>query len=414
MRSSKAEAGASQDHRYYRRVTRRTTTICWGVVLALSPLLPRVPVHAVQSRPNVPISLPFEFAWAATLDTPGRASLLATRDHLIVSTIGGALAAYEPATGAVVWTNSGLNPEVAPVAGEGLIFLASQGRLRAIAEATGAARWEDREASLSAAPPVWRAGWLLAQTSTGLRAYRAADGVLVWKSAEFAQPLSGPLTIDGDLVFAVAGKKILAIALPTGDMRWTTDDLETNVADVLAAHERVYFSGADGRLYCLRQSDGRQLWASPRHPRIVGRPVTDEASVYFVSLDNQLRALERFGGNQRWKAGLDARPTPGLALANGRVVVPLTTGELVIHATKTGQQAGVLPIVQPGAGAGTPSKLEAIAATDAGVLVRLTTSSGGVQTLIAYRPATFVVQPAATLPGTMLDLFGPRLPHGHP
>src|SRR6185503_7834873 len=126
-RSSKAEAGTTQDHRYYRRVTRRTTTICWGVVLALSPLLPRVPLHAAQPRPNVPVSLPFEFAWTATLNPPGRASLIATSDHLIVSTIGGAVSALDPVTGTAAWTNSALKPEVAPVAGEGLIFLGGKG-----------------------------------------------------------------------------------------------------------------------------------------------------------------------------------------------------------------------------------------------------------------------------------------------
>jgi len=296
------------------------------------------------------------------------------------------------------------------VAGVGLVFLAGKGRLSAIADANGSARWEDRDASLAAAVPVWRAGWLLAQTTAGLRAYRAADGALVWKS-EFTQPLSGPITIDGDQVFAVSGKNILAIALPTGNTRWSVD-AETDVGDLLAAHERVYFTGANGKLHCLRQRDGRELWASQPHPRIVGRPVTDELSVYFVSLDNRLRALERYGGNQRWKSQLAARPAPGLALANGRVVVPLTTGELLVHVTRTGQNAGVLPVGQS-AGAANDAKLEAIAVTDAGEIVRLTTSSGGVQTLVAYRPATFRVQPAATLPGTALDLFGPRLPHAH-
>lgn len=393
-------------------MTRRTTTISWGVVFALSTLLPRVPLHAAQPRPNVPVSLPFELAWTATLDPPGRASLLATRDRLIVSTIGGAVSALDPATGAVRWTNNALTPEVAPIAGEGLVFLAGNGWLRAIAETTGEPRWEDRDASLSAAPPLWRAGWLLAQTAAGLRAYRAADGGLVWKS-EFAQPLSGPITIDGDQIFALAGKKILAIALPTGDTRWTVD-LDAEAAGVLAAHERVYVTGADGTLRCLRQRDGRALWAYATRTRIVGRPVTDELSVYFVGLDNRLNALERYGGNRRWRAPLRARPTPGLALAIGRVVVPLSSGELLIHVTTTGQQAGVLTVAPAGSGADTASRLDAMTVTDAGLIVRLTTSSGGVQTLVAYKPATFVVQPAAILPGTGLDVFGGRPPHGRP
>ena len=393
-------------------MTRPTTTICWGLVLALSTSLPRAPLRTAQARPVVPVSLPFEFAWTATLDPPGRAALLATGDHVIVSTIDGAVNALDPATGKSVWTTPAIKPEVTPVAGEGLIFFSGKGRLRAIAETSGAIRWEDAEASLVAAVPVWRSGWLLAHTTGGLRAYRGADGALIWKK-DLGQTPPGPLAIDGDLVFTAAGRKIVAISLPTGDVRWTID-LETDATDLLAGHERVYFVGADGALHCLRQRDGRTLWASSTHTRIVGRPVTDESSVYFVGLDNRLLALERYGGNRRWKASLGARPTPGLALANGRVIVPLASGELLVHVTKTGQRASVLPVAQPGSGADTSSKLEAMAVTDAGLIVRLTTSSGGVQTLVAYKPGTLVVQPAAMLPGTALDLFGPRSPRGHP
>jgi hypothetical protein len=232
----------------------------------------------------------------------------------------------------------------------------------------------------------------------------------VWKS-DLPDAPSGAVAIDGDLVFAVAGRKIVAVTLPTGDIRWTID-AETEVGDLLAAHERIYFSGADGKLHCLRQRDGRHLWAAQTPARIVGRPVTDEFSVYYVGLDNQIVARERYGGNMRWKAALTARPTPGLALAGPRIVVPLTSGELLIHVTKTGQDAGVLRVGEQSTT--NDSTLESLTVTDADAIVRLTTSTGGIQTLVAYRPATINIDAAASLPGTALDLFAPRPPRGRP
>ena len=93
---------------------------------------------------------------------------------------GDRLAAYDLATGRQTWMVTA-HPEVAPVAGDHLVFLREHDTIRALHASEGTVAWEMPLADKLAVHPVWDNGWLVIALATGeVRALRATDGHTIW------------------------------------------------------------------------------------------------------------------------------------------------------------------------------------------------------------------------------------------
>jgi outer membrane protein assembly factor BamB len=366
-------------------------TTCWGVVLCVGLALPLRHARAVHAGTAVPLSparaqsgaAPYQQAWTVQFDFDESPHLTASGGLVLLGGPRTALIARSARDGAAVW-RAPLTTRVIPAADDDLVFVHSDDRLTALDAATGGERWADAVAP-PAAPPRRHGEWLLALTSTELRAYGATDGRGVWR-LDFETPATASPAAEGSRVFlALADRTIAAIDLPSGHVAWRRP-IGTVAHALTPSGGYLYFGGADGVCYALRQADGGQAWAYDVRLETTGAPIADGERVYFALSDATLRAFDRDVGNMRWVRPLDWRPSAGPRLAGGELLLPLGSGDLVLLRADTGRPAGAPVRVARAEGALGPPALDAFAASpDLQQLYVLTFSQSSRHVLTAFR-----------------------------
>jgi outer membrane protein assembly factor BamB len=133
--------------------------------------------------------------------------------------------------------------------------------------------------------------------------------------------------------------------------------------ELAAAGDRFYFAADDGVVYAYKFEDEDPAWAFPVNVDGVGAPAIDDRCVYVAFLDNSVQAYQRGSGTRCWSTRtLKGRPAAGPLVAGAHLVIPLTTGELVVVGIKDGKTAsppdGAASSSQPAA-----ATLQAIAAS---------------------------------------------------
>jgi outer membrane protein assembly factor BamB len=417
----------SRDYRYYKRVWRGAATICWGVAGWLGTVLAPAAMSAAAKNPVAPLIRPYEIAWTIDLDAldavgAGPVWLAAGPSRLIVARSAGLVTGHALEDGHEVW-RAAIAPEVAPVTGDGLAFIVgSGGQLRALDEATGEERWQGQISTRWLVPlwhawvvvpspvtPTWHAGWLLVASGTCVRAYRAIDGAQIWET-DLGALVVRSIAIDGDRVFAVlADRRLVSLDIATGATRWSVP-LESLPGALLAANDRIYFGAADGGYHCATQARGTECWVFRAKVEAVGAPVTNGEFIYFASLDNTVRALDQ-AGRMQWLVSLTTRPAGSVLLEGGHLVVPLTSGDLLLHLAKDRRSVGRLAALSPaGSPPGLVVHLDDVVGAGPQRLFRATAASSGARTVTAYRPGTLVIGPASAPRGTAVDLREPHRP----
>ncbi len=306
----------------------------------LGPLAPPAPAAAPAARPQ-----PFAFD-SAELDLVARVSLgsapvaQAGVDGLraYVPTKDGHLIAVDLTARRVLWTIE-MATTWQPAAGDGMVFVAGEDRLTALAP-DQQIRWSLPLRGGFSAPLLWDTGWLIAGTSLGeVLCIRAVDGHVLWARA-VGSPVRARPSIAGDrLYLSLEDGRVLALALRDGAPIWE-HALGGTPGQVLALDERLYVGSKDKFFYCLRTRDGKQEWRWRTGGTISGMPAIDTKRVYFTSLDNVLRALDRNNGWQKWKAGLPLRPTSGPLLSGTVLYVGGVAAELRGYRAASGELAG--------------------------------------------------------------------------
>jgi outer membrane protein assembly factor BamB len=267
----------------------------------------------------------FEEVWRRTIESPGAPRLAATSAYVVLAQSEGGISCHAAEDGHEVW-HATLPTKIAPVIGGTLVFVVSNGQLHALDLATGASRWVQKDVG-EPEGLSWHENRLVVVTGQEIRAW-LPDGRSAWRQ-DLGASIVSPTAIDGDTIFvALSDQKIVALDANSGTPRWTLP-LETAPHALIAAGGRLFFAGADDAIYSYRERpEPEPIWRFPMAP-LVGLPVADNRCVYVVLLDNTIWALKLNIGNPCWRGNLPGRagasPSPSL----DRVVVALTTGELV-------------------------------------------------------------------------------------
>ncbi len=334
---------------------KRTTTCCSAVALIL--LIVLTSLHA-QAPAIAPLSLfPVRGLWVLPLNSalsapPGFAG---ARGYFPID--GGRLAAYDLAAGTLLWIVETATAS-APIAGDGLVFLAEPGAIVARHDSSGALAWRTPVPGPLATPLVWESGWIVATELSGSTlAFRAADGELVWRRDLGSTAQARP-TVSGDRVHvSLEDARVVVLKLESGEPVWERR-LGGPPSDILVSGERVYVGSRDNFLYSLRTLDGSVDWRWKTGADVTGLPVADNRRIYFVSLDNVLRALDRRSGSQVWKRTLPLRPRSGpLMTSDALLVAGLTPGVRAFQIANgapaadvpTTQDVAAPPHIAPGA-----------------------------------------------------------------
>ena len=104
---------------------------------------------------------------------------------------------------------------------------------------------------------------------------------------------------------------------------------------------RLYATTAFGDVVALDIATGNEIWRKNFESPIRGAPTVDGGRVYFATVSNDTHAISAADGSQLWRyqgigeqASTLASPSP--VVADGYVVVPHTTGEIIAFRSEDG------------------------------------------------------------------------------
>jgi outer membrane protein assembly factor BamB len=322
------------------------TTICWAfgvwIVAAQSPVGPPATKHPpipVSAGNIVPVTVPLAYKpkWNLALPEATSVKVAAGTDEFFVGTDRGTLMAYSLADMQQVWTAAIVAEWL--TAGDGLVFVADGRGVRALDQTTGNERWSISTGPLNH-PAKWLPGWLLTQAADGtVAAWRIGDGSKIWEQ-KLSAPASSPAAVDGDRLFVpLLDRRLVCLNLEKGVIQWTIE-LDGRPSDPTAAAGRVYFGTDNYTFYSVKQDTGKLEWPPHRmlKTQTTGRPLLDERYIWITTLNNKVHALSRTNGQIELTMALVARPKPQFILDSGQVIVPLTSGHLLVFSQKDGQR----------------------------------------------------------------------------
>jgi hypothetical protein len=342
------EAKPLKEHRYYKRVTSRWTTRCWGLAILAPLLLPAArlapaqggaptttiepaagaPGPAASENPSDRPSSAGDFvtAWSEPVLSVGTPTLAFTPTSLILAGSETPTQARSSDDGRVLWTATGRADHV--VVDAGLVVTSGQGQLAAFDADTGAVTWR---ADLAGPTPGLASGhgWLLVTSGSELRAYRMADGGLIWTQDLGAAPALTPALGATETVVALEDGTLAGFDLVSGASLWRERAPITPLS-MLASGDRLYVGAAEGHACAFKLDHGRMDWCFTVRVQPAGPPVADDRHVYFAFLDNMIHVFDRRSGRRYYTPSLDALPAGGPVMTPTHIVTPVVTGEFVL------------------------------------------------------------------------------------
>ncbi len=129
-----------------------------------------------------------DLRWLVPLDAPPTSPAAYDANTAYVPVRGGALVAVDLDRGLVRWRRE-LATSIAPSSGDGLVFVATEGLVQALAPSSGATRWRT---TLPGAllTITWDNGWLLCSNATGDLAALRASATANWSGTLNSAPRS--------------------------------------------------------------------------------------------------------------------------------------------------------------------------------------------------------------------------------
>jgi len=279
--------------------------------------------------------------WLVPFDMPPSAPPAFDAATAYVPIREGSLVAVDLERGAVRWRRD-ISTAIAPSSGEGLVFVAADGRVEALSAPGGTTRWRTPLPG-RLVTVTWDNGWLLCSTDAGdFAALRASDGELVWRATLGAALVAPPAAALDRLYLALEGAEVVSLDLATGQKGWTRT-LSGRITGISAVDGQLIVGTTDNAVFSLDLTSGRQRWRWRVGGDASGLATSDDRHVYFVARDNVLRAVARGGGSLRWTAELSSRPLGGPQLYQGAVLVPLATS-IAVFDPATGKPLGTIGV----------------------------------------------------------------------
>lgn len=237
-------------------------------------------VTAVEPRGGeVRWTKPLEGDDVRTVDVLGAGVVLSTRARLLL---------LDLATGEPSWAVDLPDALAAPpqVAG-GKVFAALIDGQVLVIDGEGKTTGRVQAAGRPCAPPVITPAGCVVGTETG-------ELSLVWRetawTVKLAEPLSAAPLVVENVVYAPAGRKLVAISLDGGRVKWERD-LGAPLGTPAHSAGRLYVGASDGTVHALLAPSGEPRWVFRTHGRVSATPVVHRGTVLVASGDDLLYAI---------------------------------------------------------------------------------------------------------------------------
>jgi outer membrane protein assembly factor BamB len=150
----------------------------------------------------------------------------------------------------------------------------------------------------------------------------ASGPTQVW-SARAGRRLTGSVTaMDGTLYGAGVDRKVYAVDLASGQIRWSSRLSGLVAGGVLVSGDTVFAASSrpDGRVYALDRATGRRFWREKTGA--VGAPLALASGVLVVATQRgDVVGVDAASGTTRWRKRLGMSRIAPLPLEDGSVVV---------------------------------------------------------------------------------------------
>jgi outer membrane protein assembly factor BamB len=215
-----------------------------------------------------------------------------------------------------------------PAVQAGMVFAGSLTGMRAYSAGTGKLLWQKNGAKLFLASPALSAGVLYAGTSDGfLYAMAETNGAQKWAVNFESDRLLASPTVVGNVVYVASyGGRVWALNASTGAFLWGVI-LNGNIEATPVVVDGVLFVGAAESVYALDASTGATEWTFTTNELVQSAASVTGGTVYVGSDDGNVYALRAATGSLRWQyaTGGPVYGTP--AVANGHVYVGTGNGK---------------------------------------------------------------------------------------
>jgi hypothetical protein len=171
---------------------------------------------------------------------------------------------------------------------------------------------------------------IAATTNRAVVALSTATGARYW-IARFRGPVAGPALRRDDMVYAAVGgreERVIAMNLQRGRRGWSRR-LEPIAVELLLAGDAVIAAAENGVLYALDPAEGRIRWETHFTATPAVAPVEWRDNVLHMTRRDTLYRVEAATGRVLNRVALGATPSAPPAVHDGRIVVPLFSGEVV-------------------------------------------------------------------------------------
>jgi outer membrane protein assembly factor BamB len=279
--------------------------------------------------------------WSEKLDSGNRrdgtgvgSGLGLDGNTLVIASAYGFVSAMDATTGAELWRTSTEAPMTgSPTIKDGRVFVSSNNNeVLALDLATGAVLWSDQAIAetarvLGSPSPAAVEDIVVAPYSSGeVIAYLASNGRRLWSEALASVGQFTPISsindigarpiLGGGLVFAASQSGVLAaIDGRTGNRVWQ-QPIGTTQAPALAG-EYLFVVGVEAELACIKAGTGQVVW---------------------------VQELEKFKKPKKQQGRITYA---GPVVANGRVLIASSRGELIAFDPQTGDETDRLKLGDP-------------------------------------------------------------------
>lgn len=266
---------------------------------------------------------------------------------------------FDAATGKVLWKHSyaadigakyyeGGTTGTPTIEGERVYWLGKWGDLFAFEAGSGKVLWKTQIADETGIRvPDWgytggayiHGDLLIYNVGDAGIAVNKTTGKIAWKSEDKDAGYSTPTPVQGGKLVVFGNKPgYVAVDPATGKeawrVKWNTQ-YGVNAADPIILGDKMFISTGYGKgagLFDISENPPKELWTSKSLRTQMNPGVLHEGHVYGMDNDSQhkgpLKCVEFETGKEKWSA--PDFGTGGLILADGKLIILNSTGELIV------------------------------------------------------------------------------------
>ncbi len=233
----------------------------------------------------------------------------------------------------------------APVVAKNRVFVGDdEGHVQAFSLRDGHKLWDFKSGHrIIGGPAVSKGIVVFGSADKHIYGLSARSGDLLWK-VETRQPVLGSVTIDKGVAYLGASDSTFrAINIRSGKVLWEYHGVRGYVMTrPLVTRDRVIFGAWDNTLYCLRKTDGAELWRwtgglTRMHfsPAQVW-PVTSGDRVFIVDPQRAMTAIDINTGETIWRTFQSkVRESLGLSADGARLYAKTMQDSIVCFSAKS-------------------------------------------------------------------------------